>query len=225
MCDRNTSGEKKKKKQPALSLLLEYKFLLLGVMANIVCGSWNVMWWPAKFQCPSEKINKFWHVFLVVVFRRNLLVNHVFVVCCWWLMYPTGLGFFGENRSSDHCIRLALAFFSENQSQDCCIRPTLDSPARTDQVIVTSDRPWCFSARTDQMIVQVSDEFWPVLKFYLIILLFVLCAPSYSNLRGSIKICFSSCFSFACTFQAGFIWCICSSLRGSVRRDIRVLSH
>jgi hypothetical protein len=26
-------------------------------------------------------------------------------------------------------------------------------------VIVASDRPWCFSARTDQMVVQVSDEF------------------------------------------------------------------
>jgi hypothetical protein len=26
-------------------------------------------------------------------------------------------------------------------------------------VIVASDRPWCFSARTDQVVVQVSDEF------------------------------------------------------------------
>jgi hypothetical protein len=50
-------------------------------------------------------------------------------------------------------------FLGENQSQDHCIRPALDSPARSDQVIVASDRPWCFSTRTDQMVVQVSDEF------------------------------------------------------------------
>jgi hypothetical protein len=30
---------------------------------------------------------------------------------------------------------------------------------RTDQVIVASDRPWCFSARTDQVVVQVSNKF------------------------------------------------------------------
>jgi hypothetical protein len=58
-----------------------------------------------------------------------------------------------------HCIRLALVFFGKNQSQDRCIRPALDSPVRTDQVIIASDRPWCFSARTDQIVVQISDEF------------------------------------------------------------------
>jgi hypothetical protein len=40
-----------------------------------------------------------------------------------------------------------------------CIRPALDSPVRTDQVIIVSDRPWCFSAKTDQIVVQISDEF------------------------------------------------------------------
>jgi hypothetical protein len=42
-------------------------------------------------------------------------------------LYPTGLGFSGENRSNVE--------------------------------IIVSDRPWCFSAKTDQMVVQVSDEF------------------------------------------------------------------
>jgi hypothetical protein len=74
-------------------------------------------------------------------------------------MYPTNLGFSGENRSSDRCILPALVFFGENQSRDRCIRPALDSPARIDQVIIASDRPWCFSARTDQMVVQVLDKF------------------------------------------------------------------
>jgi hypothetical protein len=46
---------KQKTKKPALSLLLGCKFLSLGVMASFVCGSWNVMWWPAKLQQPSKK--------------------------------------------------------------------------------------------------------------------------------------------------------------------------
>jgi hypothetical protein len=58
--DWNTSSKReeeegKKKKTPLLSLLLGCKFLLLGVMANLVCGSRNVMWWQAKLQRPSEK--------------------------------------------------------------------------------------------------------------------------------------------------------------------------
>jgi hypothetical protein len=32
--------------------------------------------------------------------------------------------------------------------------------AKTDQVIVASDRPWCFAARTNQLVVQVSDQFF-----------------------------------------------------------------
>jgi hypothetical protein len=50
-------------------------------------------------------------------------------------MYLTGLGFSGENRSSDRCTRPALVFYGENQSQDRCIRPVLDSPARTDPML------------------------------------------------------------------------------------------
>jgi hypothetical protein len=50
--DWNTSGEKKKKKKKktALSLLLGCEFLLLSVMANLVYGIQNVMWWPTKLQ-------------------------------------------------------------------------------------------------------------------------------------------------------------------------------
>jgi hypothetical protein len=60
-------------------------------------------------------------------------------------MYPTGLGFSGENRSSDNCIRPALVFYGEN---------------RSNVVIVVSSRPWCFAARYDQiLVVQVSEEF------------------------------------------------------------------
>jgi hypothetical protein len=51
-----TPPVKKKKKKKALSLLLGCEFLLLGVMADLVYGSHNVMWWPAKLQQPSKKI-------------------------------------------------------------------------------------------------------------------------------------------------------------------------
>jgi hypothetical protein len=62
-------------------------------------------------------------------------------------------------------------FFGENQSQDRCIRPAL--------VFFGENRSsGCLSFR------QVFDQ------FYLIILLFVLCVPSYSSLRGSIRVCF-----------------------------------
>jgi hypothetical protein len=38
----------------------------------------------------------------------------------------------------------------------------LDFPARTDQVIVASDLPWCFAARTDPklLLIDVSDRPW-----------------------------------------------------------------
>jgi hypothetical protein len=45
----------------------------------------------------------------------------------------------------------------------------------TDQVIVASNRPWCFSARTNQIVVQVSDKFRTsieVLFNYLVICFF-----------------------------------------------------
>jgi hypothetical protein len=78
-------------------------------------------------------------------------------------------------------------------------------------VINVSDRPWCFAARSDQILVdQVSNEFstgLEVLLNYLVIcfLVFVLCTPSCFSSRGSVKVCFSSCFSFACIVQVGFI--------------------
>jgi hypothetical protein len=96
-------------------------------------------------------------------------------------------------------------FYGENQSQDRCIRPALDSPARTDQVIVASVRPWCFSARIDQMVIQVSDEFLTGVEVLLNYFVICIVAPSDSSLRGSIRVCFSSCFSSACIFQAEFI--------------------
>jgi hypothetical protein len=43
---------KKKKKKPALS---GCEFLLLGVMAGIVCCGKSAMWWPAKLHQPSGK--------------------------------------------------------------------------------------------------------------------------------------------------------------------------
>jgi hypothetical protein len=101
----------------------------------------------------------------------------------------------------------ALVFYGENQSQDCCIQPALDSPARTDPMlrslyptglgfsgenrldveIIVSDRPWCFSARTDQMVVQVFDEFSTGVEVLFNYLVFALCTPSCSSLRESVK--------------------------------------
>jgi hypothetical protein len=72
------------------------------------------------------------------------------------------------------------------------------------------------------MIVQVFDEFSIDVEILFNYLVFVLCTLSCSSLRRSVSVCFSSCFSFACIFRAGFICCICSSLRGNVRRNIRV---
>ena len=54
---------------------------------------------------------------------------------------------------------------------------TLDSPARTNQVIIASDRLWCFSARTNQVVVQVFNEFSAgveVLFNYLVFVVLVL---------------------------------------------------
>ena len=139
-------------------------------------------------------------------------------------MYSTSLGFSGENRLSDRCIQPALVFYDDNQSQDRCIQPTLDSLARTDPMLrsLYLISLGVFRWEPIKWLFKFSVSFWPGLKFYLIILLFVLWTSSYSNLRGSVSVCFSSCFSFACIFQVGFICCRCSNLRGNVRRDIRV---
>jgi hypothetical protein len=61
-----TPPVKKKKKKPALSLLLVCEFLLLGVMAGLAYGSRNVMWWPAKLQQPSKKNKKSGRLMIVL---------------------------------------------------------------------------------------------------------------------------------------------------------------
>ena len=109
---------------------------------------------------------------------------------CWWSMYPTNLGVLWRDPItsvvSDRCIRPALVFCGEIQSN-----------------------LGCSSFR------RVFDQPWSFIKIILLFVwVFVLCAPSYSSLRGSVRVCFSSCFLFTCIFQARFIWCICSSLRG-----------
>jgi hypothetical protein len=47
-------GKKKKEKKKALLLLLGCKLFVLGVIAALVCGSRNVMWWLAKLQRPLK---------------------------------------------------------------------------------------------------------------------------------------------------------------------------
>jgi hypothetical protein len=49
--DRNTSGGKKKKQT---STIISCEFLLLGVMASLVCGSRNKLW-LTKLQRPTKK--------------------------------------------------------------------------------------------------------------------------------------------------------------------------
>jgi hypothetical protein len=44
-----------KKKKKKNSSVVGCNFLLLGVMVGLICGSQNVMWWPAKLQRPSKK--------------------------------------------------------------------------------------------------------------------------------------------------------------------------
>ena len=121
-------------------------------------------------------------------------------------MYLISLGFSDENRSSDCSIRLTLMFYGENQSQDCCIRPTLDSLSIIDPMLRSlypTDLS-VFSTRTHQMVVQVFDEFSPWVEVLFNYLVFVLCTPSYSSLRGSVRVCFSSCF-FICLYLPSWI--------------------
>ena len=76
--------------------------------------------------------------------------------------------------------------------------------ARTNPKIVVSNRPWCFLAKTDQMVVQVFDEFSIGIEVLFNYLVFVLCTPSCSSLRGSVKVCFFSCF-FICLYLPSWI--------------------
>jgi hypothetical protein len=68
--------------------------------------------------------------FPVSVFQRNLLVNHMKYKCCLLLVI------------------------------DISDRPWFFFLARTDQVIVTFDWPWCFAARTDPklLLIDVFDR-------------------------------------------------------------------
>jgi hypothetical protein len=43
-----------KKKKRALLLLLGCELFVLGVIAGLVYGSRNVMWWPTKLQRPLK---------------------------------------------------------------------------------------------------------------------------------------------------------------------------
>jgi hypothetical protein len=131
--------------------------------------------------------------FPIAVFRRILLVNHVKKkkFCCLLLVIDV------SDRPRCFSARTDQVIVASD-------RPRCFS-ARTNPKIVASDRPWCFSARTDQVVVQVSDKFSTGVEvLFNLFRVFVLCTPIYSSLRGSIRICFL-CFSFACTFQVGFI--------------------
>jgi hypothetical protein len=73
---------------------------------------------------------------------------------------------------------------------------------RSNVVIVVSNRPWCFAAKSDQILVdQVFDKFstsLEVLLNYLVICMSfcIVCAKLF-QLKGE--------FSFSCIFQVGFI--------------------
>jgi hypothetical protein len=61
---RNTFGERKKKKNPSLSLLLGFEFLLLDVMAGVVYGGRRRSNWP------REKKNKKSSLLMIVLLER-----------------------------------------------------------------------------------------------------------------------------------------------------------
>jgi hypothetical protein len=104
-------------------------------------------------------------------------------------MYLIGLGFSSGNRSSDSCIQQALVFYGENQAQDRCIRPALDSPMRTDPML-RSLYPIglsVFRREPIKWLFKFSTSFSTSVEVLFNYLIFVLCTPSCSSLRRSVK--------------------------------------
>jgi hypothetical protein len=73
------------------------------------------------------------------------------------------------------------------------------------------------------MVVQVLDELSTGVEVLFNYLVFVLCTPSCSSLRGSVEYVFLVFFFFICLYLPSWIHMMYMlQLEGSVRRDIRV---
>ena len=138
-------------------MLLGCEFLLLGVIAGLVC--YVVV--ASKVAAALEK--KIWPFNDCVVGTMIWFesVISVFEVASLFYLSPASFCIF--RRCSSKVFVFQQLFSSETCwlimcFGDWCIRLALDSPARTDQVIIASNWPWCFTTRTNPKIV-VSD--WP----------------------------------------------------------------
>ena len=78
-------------------------------------------------------------------------------------LHPISLGVLWREPIPRSLYPIDLGFFGEN---------------RFNVEIVVSDWPWCFSARTEQMFVQVFDEFSTSVEVLFNYLVFVLCTPA-----------------------------------------------
>jgi hypothetical protein len=141
---------------------------------------------------------------------------------------PTGLGVLWWDFDQPRCFavvsnRLLVFWWDSTDLGVLRWEPTDLGVLRSDPIY-----SWCFAARSDCPL-QFSGEFLTCVEafskltcYFFFKSVFVWFALSCSSLRGSVRVRFSRCFSFACFLQAELIWYICSSLRGSVRRVIRV---